>query len=169
MSSSVWFWSRIYRTSRIKQEIGNSVILSAQQRMVFESGFTGFLGLTIISPVWGLRLLLNGAFISKLLAAALRSGEKDYKKQYSTNNPYFQTEDVFYNPRNPVNPDSKPNKQYPYTNKHHARTQVIIHNQWNPVNPLIHDAEKGIVGKYDIETCRGEDAKHRVSTGHRLT
>jgi hypothetical protein len=38
--------------------------------MVFESGFTGFLGLTIISPVWGLRLLLNGAFISKLLAAA---------------------------------------------------------------------------------------------------
>jgi hypothetical protein len=46
----------------------------------FESGFTGFIGLTITSLVWGGRLLLNSAFISKPLAAALRSGEKDDKK-----------------------------------------------------------------------------------------
>jgi len=38
----------------------------------FESGF---IGLTITSLVWGGRLLLNGAFISKPLAAAVRSGE----------------------------------------------------------------------------------------------
>ena len=46
-------------------------------RQVFESGF---IGLTITSPVWRGRLLLNGAFISKLFAAALRIGEKDDKK-----------------------------------------------------------------------------------------
>jgi hypothetical protein len=43
----------------------------------FESGF---IGLTITSLVWGGRLLLNGAFISKPPADALRSGEKDDKK-----------------------------------------------------------------------------------------
>ena len=43
----------------------------------FESGFSG---LTITSPVWVGRLLLNGAFISKPLAAALRSGEVRYVK-----------------------------------------------------------------------------------------
>jgi hypothetical protein len=48
--------------------------------MVFESGFSGFIGLTKTSPVWRERLLLNGAFISKPLAAALRIGEKDDKK-----------------------------------------------------------------------------------------
>jgi len=94
--------------------------------MVFESGFTGFLGLTIISPVWGLRLLLNGAFISKLLAAELRSGEKDYKKQYSTNNPYFQTEDALYNLQNP---NSKPMRQYPSANKLHNRTKDVLNIQ----------------------------------------
>jgi len=46
----------------------------------FESGFTGFIGLTKTSPVWVGSLLLNGAFISKLFAAALRIGEKDDKK-----------------------------------------------------------------------------------------
>ncbi len=45
--------------------------------MVFESGFSGFIGLTITTPVWVGRLLLNGSFISKPLAAALRSGEKE--------------------------------------------------------------------------------------------
>jgi hypothetical protein len=48
--------------------------------LVFESGFSGFIGLTITSLVWGGRLLLNGVFISKPLADALRSGEKDDKK-----------------------------------------------------------------------------------------
>ena len=42
----------------------------------FESGFTGFLGLTITSPVWVGRLLLNGAFISGLFGDALRISEK---------------------------------------------------------------------------------------------
>jgi hypothetical protein len=41
----------------------------------FESGFTEFIGLTITSPVWEGRLLLNGAFISKPPATVLRSGE----------------------------------------------------------------------------------------------
>ena len=44
--------------------------------MVFESGFTGFSGLTITSLVWVGRLLLHGAFIAKPFADALRSGEK---------------------------------------------------------------------------------------------
>ena len=48
----------------------------ARSSQVFESGFTGFMGLTITSPVWVGRLLLNGAFISKPLADALRIGEK---------------------------------------------------------------------------------------------
>jgi len=48
--------------------------------VVFESGFTGFIGLTITSPVWGGRLLLNSAFISKPLADALSIGEKEDKK-----------------------------------------------------------------------------------------
>ena len=34
----------------------------------FESGFTGFRGLTITSLVWVGRLLLNGVFITKPLA-----------------------------------------------------------------------------------------------------
>ena len=46
----------------------------------FESGFTGFSGLSITSPVWVERLLLDGSFISKLFADALRIGEKHYKK-----------------------------------------------------------------------------------------
>ena len=36
----------------------------------FESGFTGFRGLTIPSLVWVGRLLLNGVFITKPLADA---------------------------------------------------------------------------------------------------
>jgi hypothetical protein len=51
-----------------------------RQRVVFESGFTGFTGLILTSPVWVGRLLLNGVFIPKPLADALRIGEKDDKK-----------------------------------------------------------------------------------------
>ena len=36
----------------------------------FESGFTGFIGLTITSLVWVGRLLLHGVFITKPLADA---------------------------------------------------------------------------------------------------
>jgi len=36
----------------------------------FESGFSGFRGLTITSPVWVGILLFHGAFISKTLADA---------------------------------------------------------------------------------------------------
>jgi hypothetical protein len=46
----------------------------------FESGFTGWTGLTITSLVDMGRLLLNGAFISRLFADALRIGEKRCKK-----------------------------------------------------------------------------------------
>ena len=46
----------------------------------FESGFTGFSGLTITSLTRVGRLILNGAFISKHLADALRIGEKKVKK-----------------------------------------------------------------------------------------
>jgi hypothetical protein len=53
------------------------------------------------------RILLNGAFISWLYAAASRIGEKKGNKYPSKNNPYLQTEDVLCNPENPVNPDSE--------------------------------------------------------------
>jgi hypothetical protein len=42
----------------------------------FESGFTGFRGLTITSLVWVGSLLLYTAFIAKPLADAQRIGEK---------------------------------------------------------------------------------------------
>ena len=42
----------------------------------FESGFTGFPGLIITSPIWVGRLLLKGVFITKPFADALRIGEK---------------------------------------------------------------------------------------------
>jgi hypothetical protein len=46
----------------------------------FESGFSGFTGLTITSLDGVRSLFLNGAFISRLFAAALRSGEKKGEK-----------------------------------------------------------------------------------------
>ena len=42
----------------------------------FESGFSGFRGLTITSLVWEGRLLLCGVFVARLFADALRIGEK---------------------------------------------------------------------------------------------
>jgi hypothetical protein len=56
---------------------------------LFETGFSGFRGLTITSLVGVGRLLLNGAFIS------------------SINYLYTQNKDVLCNPKNPVNPDSR--------------------------------------------------------------
>ena len=50
------------------------------QQPIFESGFTGFIGLTITSLVWVGRLLLHGAFIVRPFADTLRSGEKKGKK-----------------------------------------------------------------------------------------
>ena len=38
------------------------------------------------------------------------------------------------------------------------------HNPWNPIIPKIRDSGMGFEGKYYINTCRGEDEKHRVST-----
>jgi len=46
----------------------------------FESGFSGFPGLTITSLNGVVRLLLNGASITLLAADALRIGEKEGKK-----------------------------------------------------------------------------------------
>jgi hypothetical protein len=45
-------------------------------QIVFESGFTGFIGLTITSLVWVGSLLLNAVYIYKLFADVLRIGEK---------------------------------------------------------------------------------------------
>ena len=42
----------------------------ARDSWMFESGFSGFRGLTITSLVWVGRLLLNGAFIARLFADA---------------------------------------------------------------------------------------------------
>jgi hypothetical protein len=47
---------------------------------LFETGFSGFRGLTITSLVSVGRLLLYGDFISKPLADALRIGDKKGKK-----------------------------------------------------------------------------------------
>ncbi len=47
------------------------------------------------------KIIIKCAFISKHLDDALRSGEKDDKKQSSTNNPYTQTREVLSNPENP--------------------------------------------------------------------
>jgi hypothetical protein len=49
------------------------------------------------------RLLLNGAFIARPPADALRIGEKKGIR----NKHHTQTEDVLCNPENPVNPDSE--------------------------------------------------------------
>ena len=54
--------------------------LRALQRMVFESGFTGFSRLTITSLVWVGRLLLHAAFIVRPFVDALRIDEKKGKK-----------------------------------------------------------------------------------------
>jgi hypothetical protein len=61
----------------------------ARSSQLFESGFTGFRGLTITSLGSLGRLLLNGAFVS------------------SINYLYTQNKDVLCNPRNPENPDSR--------------------------------------------------------------
>ncbi|MFY8012612.1 MAG: hypothetical protein ACOVRG_11565, partial [Saprospiraceae bacterium] len=47
---------------------------------VFESGFRGFIGLTITSLIWVGRLLLNGAFFATFFAEVLHIGEKRCKK-----------------------------------------------------------------------------------------
>ncbi len=74
--------------------------------MWFESGFSGFSGLMITSPVWEGRLLLVGAFISKHPADALRIGEKKSIRYASTDKHHNQIDDVLCNLENP---DSKPN------------------------------------------------------------
>ena len=54
------------------------------------------------------RILLDGSFISKLFADALRIGESIIKSNNLQFNLQVQNDDVLYNPENPVNPDSKP-------------------------------------------------------------
>ena len=57
----------------------------ARSSQLFESGFTGFRGLTIMSLFGVGRLLLNGAFIYRPFADGLLIGEKKVKKQ-----PFFK-------------------------------------------------------------------------------
>ncbi len=52
----------------------------ARSSQLFESGFSGFIGLTITSLDCVGRLLLNGAFISRPPADVLHIGEKKGKK-----------------------------------------------------------------------------------------
>jgi hypothetical protein len=52
----------------------------ARSSQLFESGFSGFRGLTITSLVWVERLLLNGAFFATFFDDALRIVEKKDKK-----------------------------------------------------------------------------------------
>ena len=84
-SCKSWFKTNIYvkyspkvPISTTKQNTMYPIFIEnyARSSHWFESGFTGFLGLTIMSPVWRVRLLLNGAFISKPLADALHIGKK---------------------------------------------------------------------------------------------
>ena len=53
------------------------------------------------------RILLDGSFISKLFADALRIGESIIKSNNLQFNLQVQNDDVLYNSENPVNPDSK--------------------------------------------------------------
>ena len=74
----------------------------ARSRHWFESGFSGFRGLTITSLVSVGRLLLDGAFIYRPFADALSIGEREGVKSIQfTNNPQVQSEDVLFNPLNP--------------------------------------------------------------------
>jgi hypothetical protein len=52
----------------------------ARGSWMFESGFRGFIGLTITSLIWVGRLLLNGAFFATFFAEVLHIGEKRCKK-----------------------------------------------------------------------------------------
>jgi hypothetical protein len=70
-------------TGNILQKQATLIILGgnyARSSRVFESGFSGFSGLTITSPVWVGSLLLYTAFIAKPLADVLHIGEKKGKK-----------------------------------------------------------------------------------------
>jgi hypothetical protein len=72
--------------------------LSAQQRMVFESGF---IGLTLTFPVWVGRLLFNVAFINLPLADALRIGEKKTRSIASLR--YFFVNNRYISQKNACN------------------------------------------------------------------
>ena len=50
----------------------------ARGSWMFESGFSGFIGLTITSLVWVGRLLLNGAFVARSSPMRNASAKKGY-------------------------------------------------------------------------------------------
>ena len=70
----------LYEIIHLRINTQSSVEMIRAAATGFESGFTGCIGLTITSLVDMGRLLLNGAFISRLFADALRIGEKKCKK-----------------------------------------------------------------------------------------
>jgi hypothetical protein len=66
-------------TGNIPQKQATPIFLSgkyARSSLLFESGFTGFSGFMITSPVWEGRLLLFTVYIAKHLADVLHIGEK---------------------------------------------------------------------------------------------
>ncbi len=70
----------LYEIIHLRINTQSSVEMIRAAATGFESGFTGCIGLTITSLVDMGRLLLNGAFIPRLFADALRIGEKKCKK-----------------------------------------------------------------------------------------
>ena len=78
MRGSVWFLNQDFQDFEDEMEViplifdGNY----ATSSQLFESGFTGFSGLTITSLVWVGRVLLNSAFIARPPADVLHIGEK---------------------------------------------------------------------------------------------
>jgi hypothetical protein len=74
---------------------------------LFESGFTGFRGLTIttlVSEEGYYEMVLSFQGFSPMRNA---SAKRRLKSNHFSNNLPDQNEYVFYNPKNPVNPDSR--------------------------------------------------------------
>ena len=70
----------LYEIIHLRINTQSSVEIIRAAASSFESGFTGFTGLTITSLDDMGRLILIGVIISRLFADALRIGEKKCKK-----------------------------------------------------------------------------------------
>ena len=70
------------------------------------------------------------------------SAKRRVKSNLFSNNLPDQNDDVLFNPKNPVNPDSKPRRQAPPKTKTTYRKK----HTWNPLIFKIHDSEHLISG-----------------------
>ena len=80
------------------------------------------------------------------------------KSNHFSNNLPDQNEDVLFNPRNPVNPDSKHNCKLPKPQTHR------LQQQWNPIIRKIRDSDTLFTGIFN-GTCRRKDDACIISTG----